>query len=158
MSLLSAIPKPLHRALYRLAFTVRSVLVRTFNAELTGCSIVALDEQRRILLVRHSYGTPQWTVPGGGMRKGEDPVRTALREIAEELDCSLHEPRFLTRLQEPYYGGSNQVHVVVGQVKGAPRPDMREIVEVGFFHRHELPHDTAPMVSRRLALLIWDEE
>lgn len=42
-------------------------------------------EEGRILLARFIWGrTPQWTLPGGGLEHGEDPVDGALRELTEE--------------------------------------------------------------------------
>src|ERR671933_1788302 len=38
-----------------------------------------------ILLVRHSYGDRRWMLPGGRVRRGEDPAATATREIDQEL-------------------------------------------------------------------------
>jgi len=38
-----------------------------------------------ILLVRHSYGDRRWMLPGGRVRRGEDPVITASREMYQEL-------------------------------------------------------------------------
>ena len=38
-----------------------------------------------ILLVRHSYGDRRWLLPGGRVRRGEDPAATASREMAQEL-------------------------------------------------------------------------
>ncbi|MED7825611.1 NUDIX hydrolase [Streptomyces chiangmaiensis] len=40
----------------------------------------------RLLLARMPGvdGTPEWTLPGGGMEHGEDPYDTALREVEEE--------------------------------------------------------------------------
>ncbi|WP_344243629.1 NUDIX hydrolase [Actinocorallia libanotica] len=42
-------------------------------------------EEDRILLARFIGGRiPQWTLPGGGLNHGEDPVDGALRELTEE--------------------------------------------------------------------------
>ncbi|MEO3784998.1 NUDIX hydrolase [Actinocorallia sp. B10E7] len=42
-------------------------------------------EEDRILLARFIGGdTPRWTLPGGGLEHGEDPVDGALRELTEE--------------------------------------------------------------------------
>ena len=158
MSLLSLIPKPLHRVLYRLAFNARKLALRILRHDLTGCSIVGLDREGRILLVRHSYGLPQWTVPGGGMRKGEDPVKTALREIDEELSCTLHEPRYIAKMEESFHGGTNHVHVVTGLVVGEPEPDQREILEAGFFAFDNLPETVSPVVKMRLEVLLRESQ
>ncbi|WP_198653336.1 NUDIX hydrolase [Actinocorallia populi] len=42
-------------------------------------------EEDRILLARFIGGDiPRWTLPGGGLEHGEDPVDGALRELTEE--------------------------------------------------------------------------
>jgi 8-oxo-dGTP pyrophosphatase MutT (NUDIX family) len=38
-----------------------------------------------IVLVRHGYGDTRWMLPGGRVRRGEDPVATARREMRAEL-------------------------------------------------------------------------
>jgi ADP-ribose pyrophosphatase len=52
--------------------------------------VVALDDVDRVVLIkqyRHAVGTRLWELPAG-LRDvdGEDPVRTAVRELAEEAD------------------------------------------------------------------------
>jgi 8-oxo-dGDP phosphatase len=52
--------------------------------------VVALDDVDRVALIRqyrHAVGTRLWELPAG-LRDvdGEDPVRTAVRELAEEAD------------------------------------------------------------------------
>jgi ADP-ribose pyrophosphatase YjhB (NUDIX family) len=46
---------------------------------------VCLDDDR-ILLVRHvtRSGAINWTLPGGGVERGEDPYDAVIREVAEE--------------------------------------------------------------------------
>ena len=46
-----------------------------------------IEHEERVLLVRISAGTPGaglWTLPGGGLRFGEDPIDGVVREVAEE--------------------------------------------------------------------------
>jgi 8-oxo-dGTP pyrophosphatase MutT (NUDIX family) len=54
--------------------------------------VVALDDVDRVVLIRqyrHAVGTRLWELPAG-LRDvaGEDPVRTAARELAEETDLT----------------------------------------------------------------------
>jgi 8-oxo-dGTP diphosphatase len=54
------------------------------------------EHDGQVLLCRVASGLPgggRWTVPGGGLRFGEDPQRAAIREVREEtgLDVSLGE-------------------------------------------------------------------
>jgi ADP-ribose pyrophosphatase YjhB (NUDIX family) len=50
-----------------------------------GVSAIILDEQERILLVRHTYRQPAWDYPSGLVDVDEQPDAAIEREIAEEL-------------------------------------------------------------------------
>ncbi|TIX49722.1 NUDIX hydrolase [Alteraurantiacibacter aquimixticola] len=151
--MLHLIPAPLHRSAYRAAYRLRSVWLSLSRREIHGCSIIAFDAEERVLLVRHSYGPPVWALPGGGLKRGEDPLQASMRELQEELSCSLAEARHLGMLDETLHGTRHFAHVLAGRIEGTPRPDRREVVEAAFFHRHALPDNLAKPVARRLAML-----
>ena len=77
--MLHLIPAPLHRALLRWAHRARKRWFRWARPRTGGVAVVGLDEGERVLLVRHSYGSGRWCLPGGGLRRGEDPERCARR-------------------------------------------------------------------------------
>lgn len=151
--MLHLIPPPIHRGLYRVAFRLRKIWLRVNRAPLSGCSVIALDSEGRVLLVRHSYGAPVWSFPGGGMNKVEEPLAAALREFAEELRATIRDPQLLGTFSETYLGTINIAHVFSGQIEGDPQPDMRELVEAHFFHRDDLPANISRTVFKRLELL-----
>ena len=66
--------------------------VRDVVAARGAVGVVALDDVDRVVLIhqyRHAVGGRLWELPAG-LRdvEGEDPVRTAARELAEEADLS----------------------------------------------------------------------
>lgn len=147
------LPAPAHRLAYRLAHRLRTRWLRWSGITIHGCSMIARDDQGRVLLVRHSYGTGLWAFPGGGLNKGEEPLAGAIREFAEELHCGVSDPVHLGTLEEDYHGARNVAHVFGGMIAGEPRPDMREIVEARFFAPDALPDAISRTVAPRLALL-----
>lgn len=72
-----------------------STLKRDFITHPGAVSIVALDEQDRVLLInqyRHPVGMRMWEIPAGLLDvEGEAPHVTAQRELAEEADLSADE-------------------------------------------------------------------
>ena len=145
------IPPPLHRALLVQAHRLRVVWWRLRKPLLIGCRVLAFDEAGRVLLVRHSYGSGRWMLPGGGVARGEEPLVAACRELAEETRCALLDPREIAVIEEPLAGATNRVHVITGQAVGVPQGDGREIVEARFFAPEAMPSDLARQLQANLA-------
>lgn len=146
--MLHLIPAPLHRALYRLADRGRRLWWRWRKPSRSSVIVVIFNPAGRVLLVRHSYGRPLWTVPGGGMDKGEDPATTAAREVREELGCELTGLTALGPFHAYDSGSRDCRHVFTAQIAGEPVADQREIVAVGWFDPAALPPGTSPLATR----------
>ena len=54
----------------------------------------------RLLLVRER-GAKHWSLPGGGMKKGEDPLAAAIRELDEETKLSPRPPPTCSTTKAP---------------------------------------------------------
>ena len=88
--------------------------------------------------------------PGGGLARGEEPLAAAARELAEETGCLLEQACRIEVSHEDLHGAGNCVHVVVGQARGAPVADRREVIEARFFALDDLPHNTAGRLAPEL--------
>ncbi len=148
--MLRLIPAPLHRAGYMIAHELRRRWWRISGARLVGTRVLAFDDQGRLLLVRHSYGSRRWMLPGGGVGAKESPINAAIRELAEETACELRDPRSIAMVDEPLYGTINRVHVIGGWIAGKPRCDAREVIELGLFDPASLPDDLPSVLQRHL--------
>jgi 8-oxo-dGTP pyrophosphatase MutT (NUDIX family) len=52
---------------------------------LVGVTGIFFDEEKRVLLVKHTYrGEERWSLPGGYAKAGEHPKETLEREVKEE--------------------------------------------------------------------------
>jgi 8-oxo-dGTP pyrophosphatase MutT (NUDIX family) len=149
--MLRLIPPPAHRAGLRLAHAVRKRWWQVRRPHLNGCRVVAIDAGARVLLIRHSYGSGKWMLPGGGLKPGEDAIAAALRELREEAGCGLVDARIVAVTEDFAHGAPNRVHVIAGLVHGEVRADGREIIEAAFFALDALPEAMAAGLGERLA-------
>lgn len=144
------LPAPLHRALLPLAHRVRHVWRGLTRAHIAGVSVVVTNLAGDVLLLRHSYGPAVWALPGGGMKRGEDPADCARREVFEELGIDLGAVEPIGTLEEVLSGAPHTAHLFHATCNERPRPDEREVVEARFFPTHSLPEPLGPVTRRRI--------
>jgi ADP-ribose pyrophosphatase YjhB (NUDIX family) len=149
--MLRLIPRRLHRALMPVAHRWRHRWRKFRRAPLVGVSVFVTDTEGRLLLVRHSYGSGGWAIPGGGMSAREHPESAARREISEEAGCTLEGVRVLERLEETISGSPHTAWLVAARTRDRPKPDRREVVEARFFPTHSLPEPLTPLTRTRIA-------
>ncbi len=142
------LPPALHIAALRTVHAVRLRWWRLSGARVRGCRVLVLNAQDHVLLIRHSYGSGHWMLPGGGLSRREDPETGASREVLEETAVRLDAAALLARIDDPL--SQHETHLVAGWTTDHPRPDLREILEAAFFAPDALPQGLAPRLAERL--------
>ena len=148
--MLHLIPAPLHRALLRLAHRLRKRWRRLAKRATAGVAVIAIDDAGRVFLVRHGYGSGRWSLPGGGLGRGEDPQACARREMREELGCALEQVTLAAQFDEVLHGAPHRAYVVTARFVGEPRPDGREVIDSGWFALDSLPPGIVSFAAYRL--------
>lgn len=153
--MLRLIPKSLHRLVLRIAHRIRHRWRGVSGRTGEGVSVIASDLDGRILLVRHSYGPPNWYFPGGGRRRNEPAETAARRELREETGCEIAALASVGEIEEELSNAPHRAHLFAGVVDAVPKVDGREVVEARFFPVHSLPEPLSPRTRTRLAL--WQD-
>ncbi len=147
------IPAPFHRAALRLAHHLRKLWWRWRKPEIAGVGILLINRLSQVLLVCHSYERHRWTLPGGGIGRGELPADAATRELAEELGLVQQDFALVGVDKRMLYGARCITHVFTCEITGLPRPDGREVTEAQFFDPERLPPYRSRMVDKAIAML-----
>jgi 8-oxo-dGTP pyrophosphatase MutT (NUDIX family) len=128
------VPVPLRRIGYRIAHALLRTYWRVVRPHTRGVKCV-VREGDAVLFVRHAYGDRAcWELPGGGIKRGEDPRDAAAREAKEELGLDLADWRALGAVEARGYGKRTTVICFEGRPPDrAVTIDRGEIEEARWF-------------------------
>ena len=116
-----------------------------------GARVLVIDAQSRVLLVRPTY-VNGWTLPGGGVDKGETLRQAAIRELKEEAAVLPLEDLIFHGMfsNEAVFPGDHVACFVLRKFKQDMfRPNI-EISAAEFFAVDALPPDLKPGSLRRI--------
>ena len=112
-----------------------------------------VENEEAFLLVRINYGHRRWTVPGGGIHKGEAPEVAAMRELKEEAGIVADKVRKIGEYTNTHQYKIDTVHVYHTRVPNRDSSiDGFEIAEAEWFTLAQLPKDRMPSVDRILTM------
>jgi 8-oxo-dGTP pyrophosphatase MutT (NUDIX family) len=138
-----------HKVWYRIKF----FLLRFMGSDRDiGGVRVILIRAGRIVLVRHWLLQDVWTLPGGGVDKGESPTQAAIREVEEEVGYKINSFDGQLGIYLGRLGKKDSVIVLItsdfeGGMKWLPN---LEIMERGLFDLDDLPENISPANRRRI--------
>lgn len=139
------------------AHVCRYALLRVFGSHKSMHGVrVILVRSGRVVLLRHWYAPGAWTLPGGGVGRGEKVFDAATREVFEETGYTVSSFAGTIGTYEGKLGAHDLVTVLYtedfsGGLKFLPGI---EIMERGLFDLHELPKNTSPANRRRIEAYI----
>ena len=141
------------RFMQRALYFVKFWILRTIGSEKDiGGVRVILVRDGRVVLVRHWLSKDVWTLPGGGIDKGEHPSDAGKREVWEEVGYKVNSFDGVLGIYRGRMGEKDSVIVLYtkdfeGGMKWLPN---LEIMERGLFDLDNLPADLSPANRRRL--------
>jgi 8-oxo-dGTP pyrophosphatase MutT (NUDIX family) len=141
------------RTIYRAGYPFAHAYWRVARPKKHGVKCV-VERGRQILLVRHTYGGgDRWELPGGGVKRGEEPKDAVRREAREELGIDTADWRFLGDLFERIDGKRDRLWCFATEVDDVDLVlDAAEIAEARWFDRRRLPANAHRYVARTLRL------
>jgi 8-oxo-dGTP pyrophosphatase MutT (NUDIX family) len=115
--------------------------------------LIASPRSKRVLLVKTTYGSRGWHLPGGFVEARESPVHALHREIREELGITIDNVSFVGIYYKLYARNLNLVFRC--RIKtGKPRPDCEELSAVRLFPLDALPESLSCRSERLIRDLL----
>lgn len=114
----ATVPVPVRRVAYRVAHRLLRVYWRFARPHTRGVKCV-VREGDAVVFVRHAYGDRRlWELPGGGIKRGEEPRAAAAREAREELGVDLDDWRPLGTVLARRHGRRTTISCFEGRPGG----------------------------------------
>lgn len=115
-----------------------------------GVRAIILDESKEnVLLVKHTYIGGLY-LPGGGVKKFEEPERAIARELEEELGYSVVDCELFGVYSNFTESKSDTVIVMTCTGSITKNIKSKEIESFGFYNIHDLPKETSPGTRKRI--------
>jgi 8-oxo-dGTP pyrophosphatase MutT (NUDIX family) len=98
-----------------------------------------------VLLVRHTYGRRSWDLPGGALKRDEEPLACARREMEEELGMRDADWSAAGTIQGRQNHRRDLIYCFrteLAQAEVSPNPV--ELATVGWFPSGSLPAELSP--------------
>ncbi len=121
-------------------------------------AVVLTPARRQVLLLRREVFI-LWDLPGGGVEKGELPIKAAARECREETGYQIEIERPIGRyLHQSVYGRGDQLtHVFRARVVGGkPKRIGLEITGLRWCNVDDLPRGLQPLQRQMIADALTD--
>ncbi len=145
------LPVPIRRAGYRVAYWLLRAYWFVFRPRVSGVKCLLTDGDR-VLLVRHTYGDRRWDLPGGTMRRGEQPIAAARREMSEELGLEVDDWEALGEFSSYFYYHHDRLFCFRAELADPTIDlDLGELAAATWFPRDRLPSPLARFVGPILA-------
>ena len=145
------LPVAVRRLAYRVAYRVLQVIWLVRRPAKVGVKCLLVND-RRILLVRHTYGDRVWDLPGGALRRREAPLDGARREMREELGVGDATWTSLGAVHGTVHHRRDTIHCYRADL---PSPaltlDLGELAVAQWFAPARLPDDLGPYVASIVA-------
>jgi len=124
-----------------------------------GVRVLVENENREVLLVRHTY-VEGWYLPGGGVETGDTIHDAAQKELREETGLELHGELELFGFYKNI-SASKRDHVALLKASDFREAEVfrpsREIAEIGFFPLDNLPDGITKGNLQRLREVYFGE-
>lgn len=142
----------------RMAHHAASPVLRVYMKGKHRVRTLITNERDEVLLVRSWFGHQRWSLPGGGIRRGEKSRTAAVRETFEETGVTIDE-RHCKPLGEFENGDSHAPFTVdcfITKIEKQPAHIAArrrlELLDVAWFSMKHLPSKRSKTVDRALKL------
>ncbi len=137
------------RLVYKISHPIIRFYWRTFKPRTFGSRGIILNNGR--VLLTKNINVSHWSLPGGKIDRGENPLQCLFRELKEELGLDVNRVDYkLGEYTSQQEGKRDIVYIYVITVDSNKFEKQWELEDAQWFPLSTLPGQTSPATKRRL--------
>jgi ADP-ribose pyrophosphatase YjhB (NUDIX family) len=110
-----------------------------------------IKHDNKVLLIKHTYGKPLFTVPGGGRHKNETIEEAAARESFEEVGLSVKNIQLVASIPYREEFKRDTIHICTAEVADPTVTiDPAELTIATWYPIDSLPENISPILKEYL--------
>ncbi len=139
------------KILYQFVNSIRKLYWFLFRPHTQGVKVVIFHDND-VFLIKNSYGSYSWTLPGGNIEKNETPESAAIREVKEEIGINLNEVHLIKKQFSDREYKKDTIFIFKSETNTIDYSiDKNEIKDAGWFHMHSLPDELSSITKEILS-------
>ncbi len=121
--------------------------------------IIIINERQEVLFVKGTISDWRWSLPGGGIEKGEDPKTAAIRELYEEIGIRVDDKvvQKIGIIQKGDNAIPYTAHIFKAELTHVALPErpvnVMEIAEIAWFGQSIQPEKLSKVTQKAMELL-----
>lgn len=143
------LPKKLFStAIFKCTHPLLRAYWKIFKPKTNGVKVAIRNADGQLLLIRNTYGSKTWNLPGGGFKpRKQAPEEAATREVYEELQISINNTREVFIYESSVEAKKDRI-VCLEVYTDTPPNLSAEVQEAQFFNITSLPGNASTAVVK----------
>lgn len=140
-------------------FAIVGLRVWTYVSSQERARVVLINERHEVLFVKGTISDWHWSLPGGGIERGEDPKAAAIRELYEEVGIRIDSD--LVQKVGTIQKGDGKMpytaHIFMAKLANNKIPEKpvnrMEIAEIAWMSQDSDPKELSKVAQKAMELL-----
>lgn len=138
--------------IYKILNRLRKIYWFILRPKTVGVKCLIENSAGEYLLIKTTYSGNYWSLPGGGVKRGESFENAVTREVSEEVGINVIDLKFVGSYSSDIEYKRDTIHLVTAKVCSYDfNLNQSEISEARWFPKNQMPNNVSRSITETLS-------